>query len=57
LTSVANGYNSILNTVKENIFAQTEYPQILENIGFDYNAESGEIGLNFDGVNEFRRVA
>ncbi|AJI53797.1 hemolysin-type calcium-binding region domain protein [Francisella philomiragia] len=57
LTSVANGYNNILNTVKENIFAQTEYPQILENIGFDYNAESGEIEVNFDGVNELRMVA
>ncbi|MDE5024851.1 hypothetical protein NAI69_10260, partial [Francisella tularensis subsp. holarctica] len=45
LTSVANGYNYILNTVKENIFAQTEYPQILDNIGFYYNAESCEIGM------------
>lgn len=42
-----SGYNNILGSIKENLFAQTEYPKILEKLefGFEFNGRSLEMAV------------
>ena len=43
LGSINSGYNTLLTNINEAVFTQTEYPKVLENLEFSFNAESGEI--------------
>ena len=43
--------------IQEAVFTQTEYPKILENLQFEFNAETSEIEVGFDGVDEMEMVA
>lgn len=56
LGSINSGYATLLTSIQEAVFTQTEYPKILENLGFSFtstplstsNAETSEIEVGFD---------
>ncbi|MED7788161.1 calcium-binding protein [Francisella sp. 19X1-34] len=53
LRYIYEAYDGLVSSVNESIFIQSEYPKIVENLQFEFNAETSEIEVNFDGVNEY----